>query len=1159
MSCDVILLCETWLQKHTAPKNYTIPGYKEFNNYRKHLHKKARRASGGMIVYIKHELLQYVQVVESVCDHFMVLEIKDLMGEPTYVIFSYIIPKDTTYLCKTCDGNYFDTLTDLVINYSNKGNVSICGDLNSRTANMSDEPVELHVNLLNGPVSDLVPPKWSGSNALPPRVSKDTSHNANGLDLLALCHSSGLRIINGRCFQDKGIGEFTYSINGNKSVIDYLLLSEKLYCKLSGFDVGIKWPDSDHAPIYFEFNTTTDIPKGLCNNKAEVPRDMYSKFVYYKDSKPALCESLFDETGLLYLKEFTDSIADLCPSEQVAQFFNNYIHQACSRSLKHKKGVKSKPKFPVKKWFDKDCKEAKSKYTAVCKGLYKSKHGVNSRAKRARKYHKAHRKTPHDEQAAFLEKKFKCIVRNKKRKYFKNNIAEIQGCKNQTQLWSILNHLKPQEVVNNNLQMSDFFQHFSKPPVDNTDNKLDFDLGFESEMKSFLQEFSGTKDPPESNSDPNNVLISEILNSVVQVDEVTLALDKLSSGKSPGIDGIPIDVFISLKDELSPILTHLFNYIFENGSYPDSWSVGLINPVPKVPMPQVPEKFRRISVLPAVSKIFETIMNNRLEYIDVVFEFGDLFNGGFKKGCRTSDNLFVLNGLVEKYRTLGIPLYVCFVDFKRAFDCINRVLLFAKLCKDGLSSKVVDILLDMYTKTSSKIKWKGFLSEIFKDSFGVNQGGITSPYLFKRFLKGLTDELKDCYGVTVGGNILKHLLWADDLFLVSTSPTDLQHQINQLHSFCKKWQLVVNTMKTKVMLFGIKDNKQPAFHINNEPIETCSSYVYVGNHVSGTGNIFSALPEAILQKCYRSCYKIRDYCENLGQLLPSMAVHLYNTLLVPIMEYGSEVWYNRSAVLKLERFERKFFRRNLHVRQQTPNLAVYGEYGIYPLEVRLQGNVIKFLHRLENMPLSSPVKWVYDDLRSLHNCGLRTWVTKALEIFREIEGPMSLSFEKFLALDNRKMKITVKKTLLDKYRSYWFDNITNEDLNPKLRSYNTFKTDFCFEPYLNLANPKLRTAIARFRVSSHHLAIETGRHTKPKVPVQDRLCDTCVTIDDELHHLVECEKYSSLRDALFTEAAKYIKNFDKMQPSVKFIELLQSKVIKLQSKIGNFLVQASSN
>ncbi len=464
----------------------------------------------------------------------------------------------------------------------------------------------------------------------------------------------------------------------------------------------------------------------------------------------------------------------------------------------------------------------------------------------------------------------------------------------------------------------------------------------------------------------------------------------------------------------------------------------------------------------------------------------------------------------------------------------------------------------MYTKTNSKIKWKGFLSGLFEDSFGVNQGGITSPYLFKRFLKGLTDELKDCYGVTVDGKSLKHLLWADDLFLISTSPIHMQHQLNQLHQFCRKWQLVVNTMKTKVMIFGNKDNIQSTFHINNQTVEICTGYMYVGNQVSNTGNLFSALPEVILQKCYRSCYKIRDYCENLGQLLPSVAVHLYNTLLVPIMEYGSEVWYSRAAVLKLERFQRKYFKRNLRVRQQTPNLAVYGEYGIYPLDSRLQANVIKFLHRLVNMPDSSPARWVYNDLHSLYNCGFRTWVTKAMEIFQDTEDWLSLPFEKFVAMNHRKMKRAVKVALLDKYESTWLESVNDGNTNPKLRSYKMFKSDFCFEPYLNLANTKLRTAIARFRVSSHHLAIETGRHAKPKIPVAERLCKCCMVVEDELHHLIECKKFISQREPLFDLANQHIANFAALPPSDKFTQLLQSKVIPLHVAIGNFLIQADS-
>ncbi len=337
--------------------------------------------------------------------------------------------------------------------------------------------------------------------------------------------------------------------------------------------------------------------------------------------------------------------------------------------------------------------------------------------------------------------------------------------------------------------------------------------------------------------------------------------------------------------------------------------------------------------------------------------------------------------------------------------------------------------------------------------------------------------------------------------------------------------------------------------------------MYVGNQVANTGNLFSALPEAILQKCYRSCYKIRDYCEKLGQLLPCLALRLYNTLLVPVMEYGSEVWYSRSTILKLERFQRQFFKRNLRVRQQTPNLAVYGEYGIFPLEVRLQANVIKFLHRIVNMPQTSPARWMYNDLFSLHNCGFKTWVTKALDIFQDIESSLSLTFEKFVELDCRKMKTTIKKLLLDKYHTLWLNSISNQDENPKLRSYKLFKTEFCFEPYLNLVNPKLRNAISRFRVRAHHLAIETGCHAKPKIPVGERLCVSCSVVEDELHHLIECKKLDSLRAPLFALAAQHIEPFVAMHPSEKFIQkfiLLQSNVIKIHAAIGTFLIQANS-
>ncbi len=188
--------------------------------------------------------------------------------------------------------------------------------------------------------------------------------------------------------------------------------------------------------------------------------------------------------------------------------------------------------------------------------------------------------------------------------------------------------------------------------------------------------------------------------------------------------------------------------------------------------------------------------------------------------------------------------------------------------------------------------------------------------------------------------IIKHLLWADDLFLVSTSAEKMQKQINNLGSYCKKWQLIINTMKTKIMVFGKQNVPDDYFQLNGNTIVISDKYTYVGNEVTDAGNPFSCIYESIIQKCYRSCYKIREYCQQIGQLPPTLSVHFFDTLLMPIIEYGSEIWYNTTALKKLLVFQRNYFRRVLHVTEKTPINEVYGDLGVFPLEICLRNNVI---------------------------------------------------------------------------------------------------------------------------------------------------------------------------------------------------------------------------
>ena len=70
-----------------------------------------------------------------------------------------------------------------------------------------------------------------------------------------------------------------------------------------------------------------------------------------------------------------------------------------------------------------------------------------------------------------------------------------------------------------------------------------------------------------------------------------------------------------------------------------------------------------------------------MNFINDAYKTTDLFNGGFLEGSRTADNIFILQGLVKRKLALGKPLYICMVDFSKAFDLVNRNILFSNWLK----------------------------------------------------------------------------------------------------------------------------------------------------------------------------------------------------------------------------------------------------------------------------------------------------------------------------------------------------------------------------------------------------------------------------------------------------------------------------------------------
>ena len=118
-------------------------------------------------------------------------------------------------------------------------------------------------------------------------------------------------------------------------------------------------------------------------------------------------------------------------------------------------------------------------------------------------------------------------------------------------------------------------------------------------------------------------------------------------------------------------------------------------------------------------------------------------SNGFIGGSRTSDNIFILQGLVQRQMIIGESLFVCFIDFSKAFDLVSRHILFYKILKGGWTGRVIDTLRSLYSKTHYRVKRGGKLSPMIPSLTGVNQEGAASGILFRKYLQDLYEYLKN--------------------------------------------------------------------------------------------------------------------------------------------------------------------------------------------------------------------------------------------------------------------------------------------------------------------------------------------------------------------------------------------------------------------------------
>ena len=179
---------------------------------------------------------------------------------------------------------------------------------------------------------------------------------------------------------------------------------------------------------------------------------------------------------------------------------------------------------------------------------------------------------------------------------------------------------------------------------------------------------------------------------------------------------------------------------------------------------------------------------------------------GFRKTRSTTDMVFVLRQLLEKSREHHKDLYIAFIDLSKAFDTINRELLWKHLSKLGVPPKFLSILRQLHDRMQARVLTGEIQSEFFEVKVGVKQGCVLAPVLFNILLSAITSLLHRVIvnedGVHVeyrlDGSLFNirrlqahtrtktrqicELQCADDCAVLAHSPDSMQHALNTISS-----------------------------------------------------------------------------------------------------------------------------------------------------------------------------------------------------------------------------------------------------------------------------------------------------------------------------------------------------------------------------------------
>jgi hypothetical protein len=243
---------------------------------------------------------------------------------------------------------------------------------------------------------------------------------------------------------------------------------------------------------------------------------------------------------------------------------------------------------------------------------------------------------------------------------------------------------------------------------------------------------------------------------------------------------------------------------------------------------------------------------------------------------------------MEKSREFQQPLYLCFIDYSKAFDCVQHKHLWKIMRQMGFPSHIIQLIQSLYQDQEATVRTENGDTEWFTIGQGVRQGCILSPYLFNIYAEYIMRKAFDEFDgqVSVGGRTITNLRYADDTTLIARTAEELLELIGRVKAASEQYGLYLNVKKTKIMICG--DEKQQSMVVDGEEVDQVDTFNFLGSFIVKDGGS-SAEIKRRLAMAKTSASTLSNIWKD-KEITRATKIRVMKALVFPVALYGCETW-----------------------------------------------------------------------------------------------------------------------------------------------------------------------------------------------------------------------------------------------------------------------------